>query len=108
MCEQKGIDNVDQLIQWIFSPVIFISLLCSIYFSVKSRQAKEPIRKGILGGRLNISMGIMLIFISFVQLFLSDESTLRIVLGAIFLVLGIFNLFAGLRNVSHYQKQAAK
>ena len=99
---------VTQFIQWFLSPVIFISALFAIYFSVKSRQAKEPIKKGILGGKLNISMGIMLIFISFVQLFLSNESTLRIVLGAVFLVLGIFNLFAGMRNLSFYQRKAAQ
>lgn len=96
---------MDELIGWILSPVIFISLLCSIYFSVKSRQAKEPIRKGILSGKLNISMGIMLIFISFVQLFLSNESTLRIILGAIFLVIGAFNLFAGLRNLRFFKNK---
>ncbi|URN92829.1 MAG: YtpI family protein [Candidatus Pristimantibacillus lignocellulolyticus] len=97
-----------QLIQYFLSPVIFLSVLFAIYYSVKARQAKEPIKKGILGGKLNISMGIMLIFISFVQLFLSNESTLRIVLGAIFLVLGIFNLFAGLRNLSYFKRKAAK
>ena len=99
---------MSQFIQWFLSPVIFISALFTIYFSVKSRQVKDPLKKGIQGGKLNISMGIMLIFISFVQLFLSNESTLRIVLGAVFLVLGIFNLFAGMRNLSYYQRQASQ
>ncbi|MCR8657957.1 YtpI family protein [Paenibacillus sp. T3-5-0-4] len=105
---RKELMMVTQFIQWFLSPVIFLSVLFAIYYSIKSRQAKDPIKKGILGGKLNISMGIMLIFISFVQLFLSNESTLRIVLGAIFLVLGIFNLFAGLRNISYFQRKAVK
>jgi len=85
--------------------LIFISLLFSIFYSVRSRQIKEPIQKGILGGKLNISMGVMLILISAVQLLDSNESTLRIVLGAIFLLLGLFNLFAGLRNHSYYRNK---
>lgn len=52
-------------------------------------------------------MGMMLIFISFIQLLLSNESTLRIVLGALFLVLGLFNVFAGLRNLIFYQRKEA-
>jgi len=101
---------MNNLIQYVFSPGIFISVLFSIYFSVKSRQAKEPIKKGLLTAKLNISMGSMLIFISAVQLFLSNQSTMRIILGAIFLVFGLFNLFAGLRNKSYFsmkQKQEA-
>lgn len=94
---------MSNLVQYVLSPGIFISLLFSIYFSVKSRQAKEPITKGLLAAKLNISMGSMLIFISAVQLFLSNESTLRIILGAIFLVLGLFNIFAGLRNQSYFR-----
>ncbi|MNH47365.1 hypothetical protein D3C79_1105570 [compost metagenome] len=54
---------------------------------------------------MNISMGVMLIFIAFVQMFLAGESTLRIVIGAVFLVMGVFNLFAGLRNLSIYRAQ---
>jgi len=84
---------------------IFISLLFSVIYSVRSRRVKEPVQKGIIGGKLNISMGIMLILISVVQLLNSNESTLRIVLGAIFLLLGLFNLFAGLRNHSYYRNK---
>ena len=99
---------MEQTIQIIFSTLIFVFLLSSIYFSVKSRSSKEPIEKGILTGRLNISMGAMLIFLAIIQLFNSNESTLRIILGAIFLLIGLFNLFAGLRNLSYYQKLKEK
>ncbi|GIP17016.1 hypothetical protein J40TS1_26580 [Paenibacillus montaniterrae] len=89
----------------ITSVLIFISLLFSIFYSVRSRQAKDPVRKGLLGGKLNVSMGAMLILMSIIQLLYSNESTLRIVLGAVFLLLGLFNLFAGLRNVSYYRNK---
>lgn len=94
---------MESWISGILSVLIFISLLFSIFYSVRSRQVKEPNRKGMLGGKLNISMGMMLILISCIQLLFSNESTLRIVLGAIFLLLGLFNLFAGLRNLSFYR-----
>lgn len=99
---------METIISSIASVLIFISLLFSLFYSVRSRQAKEPIRKGILGGKLNISMGVMLILISIIQLLYSNESTLRIVLGAVFLLLGLFNLFAGLRNLSFYRNKEAR
>ncbi|WP_028611897.1 YtpI family protein [Paenibacillus harenae] len=94
---------MDQLMQWLFAPVIFISLAFSAIFSFKSRRTKDARTRGILTARMNISMGVMLLFIALVQLFLSGESTLRIVIGAVFMVIGIFNLFAGLRNLSLYR-----
>ncbi len=91
---------MDQLMQWLFAPAIMIALICSAWYSVKSRRAQDGYDRGIFRAKMNISMGCMLVFIALVQLFLSAESTLRIVIGAIFLVLGVFNLFAGLRNLS--------
>lgn len=94
---------MDQLLQWLFMPGIFISLVFSAVFSFKSRRASDAGTRAIFTARMNVSMGIMLLFIALVQLFLSGESTLRIVIGAIFLILGVFNLFAGLRNLSLYR-----
>lgn len=94
---------MDQLLQWLLAPGIFISLVCSVVFSFKSRRAKDGRTKGIYAARMNISMGVMLMFIALVQLFLAGESTARIVIGAVFLVLGVFNLFAGLRNLGLYR-----
>ncbi|WP_138752468.1 YtpI family protein [Paenibacillus sinopodophylli] len=93
---------MDQLLQWVFVPGILISLVLSAIFSFKSRRSSDARTRGLFSARMNISMGTMLMFIALVQLFLSGESTLRIVIGAIFLVLGVFNLFAGLRNLSVY------
>lgn len=96
---------METIISSVASLLIFVSLLFSITYSVRSRREKEPIRKGILTGKLNISMGSMLIFISAIQLLYSNESTLRIILGAVFLLLGLFNMFAGLRNLSFYRNK---
>ncbi|RCW42682.1 YtpI family protein [Paenibacillus prosopidis] len=94
---------MDQLIQWLLAPGILISLVFSVIFSFKSRRSADARMRGIYAARMNICMGIMLLIIALVQLFLSAESTLRIVIGALFMVLGVFNLFAGLRNLSLYR-----
>jgi len=96
---------MDQIMQWVFAPVIMITLVLSVVFSFKGRREKNQNLRGLQTARMNISMGIMLIFIAGVQLLLSAESTVRIVIGALFLVLGVFNLFAGLRNHSIYRKR---
>jgi uncharacterized membrane protein HdeD (DUF308 family) len=93
---------MNQLMQWLLMPGILVSLVFSAVFSFKSRRAADPRTRAVHSAKMNISMGSMLLFIALVQLFLSGESTLRIVIGAIFLVLGVFNLFAGLRNLSLY------
>ncbi|MBD2872909.1 YtpI family protein [Paenibacillus arenilitoris] len=94
---------MDQLMQWLFAPAILVSLAFSAVFSFKARRSKDVKTRGMMAARMNISMGVMLLFIAGVQLFWSGESTLRIVIGAIFMVIGIFNLFAGLRNLSLYR-----
>ncbi|MGI2295452.1 YtpI family protein [Paenibacillus sp. GXUN7292] len=96
---------MDQLLQWFFAPGIMITLVLSVVFSFKGRREQAQNIRGLHTARMNISMGIMLIFIAGVQLLLSAESTMRIVIGALFLVLGIFNLFAGLRNHSIFRKR---
>lgn len=93
---------MDQLLQWLLVPGILISLVLSAVFSFKSRRSSDARTRSLFSARMNISMGVMLLFIALVQLFLSGESTLRIVIGAIFLVIGVFNLFAGLRSLSLY------
>lgn len=89
--------------QWLLAPGIFITLALSVLFSFKTRRSADPMARGINNARMNISMGLMLLFIAAVQLFLSGESTLRIVIGALFMVIGLFNLFAGLRNYSVFR-----
>ncbi|MGG4141634.1 YtpI family protein [Paenibacillus algorifonticola] len=91
---------MDSLMQYLFAPVIFLTLLLTVIFSYRSRRATDGAMRMLYGARMNISMGVMLIFIAGVQLFLSNESTVRIVIGTLFMVIGLFNLFAGLRNLS--------
>ncbi|GMK46948.1 MULTISPECIES: YtpI family protein [Paenibacillus] len=94
---------MDSLLQWVFAPGIMITLALTVFFSFRSRRSTDTRARGLHASRMNISMGFMLMFIAGVQLFLSGTSTARIVIGAIFLVIGFFNLFAGLRNHSIFR-----
>ncbi|GIQ69865.1 hypothetical protein DUZ99_07215 [Xylanibacillus composti] len=76
----------------------------SFYFSTKSRRADTVKLRGIYGARTNICMGLMLIIIALIQLMLFEGSTIRLIVGTIFLLLGLFNLFAGIRNHSAFNR----
>lgn len=74
-----------------------------IYFSIKAKKAKDEKVRGTYIARTNISMGLMLMSMGSVQLLLfGSESWIRVIIGFVFLLLGLFNLFAGIRNHSFY------
>jgi len=89
---------------WIYTLLdfIFVFFLCStIFYSVRYHRQKEPIKRGIDTARMNVSMGIMIADIGVIQLISAD--LLHTIIGAIFLVLGSYNLFAGIRNYKHFK-----
>ncbi|WP_376775476.1 YtpI family protein [Cohnella nanjingensis] len=91
--------------QWVLFLAILASLILSVVFSYRSRRNADQTLRGLYGARMNICMGLMLIFLAILQMFIYSGSTLRVIVGALFLVLGIFNLFAGLRNHSHFKRR---
>jgi len=93
-----------QTLQWVFSILIIITLVSSAVFSYRSRRTTDTKLRGVYAAKMNVSMGLMLIFIALVQMLLFSGSTLRVIVGAAFMLLGIFNLFAGIRNHSHYSR----
>ncbi|MFC4776375.1 YtpI family protein [Paenibacillus sp. GCM10023252] len=94
---------MSNLISFVLAPGMIIALLFTVIHSLRARRSQDPRARGLYSARMNVSMGTMLLFMAAIQLFLSNESTLRIVMGSLFLVLGVFNIFAGLRNLSHYR-----
>lgn len=93
-----------EIIYFILFLLTFVTAASSLFYSVRSRRTKNPKAKGALTAKLNISMGIMLLFIAFIQL-LAMDSWIRITVGIVFLLLGLFNLFAGLRNHRYFSQQ---
>jgi hypothetical protein len=92
------------VLQWVFAALIIVTSVLSALNSYRSRRAADGRMRGLYASRMNISMGLMLVFIAIIQMFLFSGSTLRVIVGALFMVIGLFNLFAGMRNHSHYSR----
>jgi len=91
--------------QYVLTVLIVASLGFSVFYSFRYRLHKDPQARGLYAARMNISMGMLLILLSLVQLFQFEMNTVRLVIGALLLLLGLFNLFAGLRNHSRFRFQ---
>ncbi|WP_420888798.1 YtpI family protein [Cohnella candidum] len=92
-------------IQWVLGALIILTSLSSVFFSVRSRRSANGRLRGLYAARMNVSMGLMLLFIALIQMTLFSGSTVRVIVGALFFLVGLFNLFAGLRNHSHFSRQ---
>lgn len=84
---------------YVLYAALIVSSICSIVFSLKSRRSLDPRTRGLAQAKMNISMGFMLIVLALIQMFMFSGSTVRVVVGALFMVLGAFNIFAGIRNL---------
>ncbi|WP_068786515.1 YtpI family protein [Paenibacillus phocaensis] len=93
-----------QTIQYVLYAILIISCVGSVFFSFRSRRSLDPQIRGMAAAKMNISMGVMLIILALIQMFLFSGSTLRVVIGAVFMVLGAFNIFAGIRNHGLYAR----
>lgn len=94
-----------QAIEYVLYAVLIIACVCSVYFSFRSRRSLDPAVRGMNAAKNNVSMGVMLIVLAIIQMFMFTGSSLRVVIGALFMVLGAFNIFAGLRNISFYTRR---
>jgi hypothetical protein len=83
-----------------------IALTCvlSVFFSFTSRRAADAKSRGLNAARMNLSMGSLLLLASLVQLILFEPDTVRIIVGTLFLLIGIFNIFAGFRNYGYFSR----
>ncbi|MBJ6362050.1 YtpI family protein [Paenibacillus sp. GCM10012307] len=90
------------VVQWLLVAGVLIALCFTTYYSYKARRSHEVRDRGLYTARMNISMGLMLVLLSLVQMVMFSGSTVRMIVGAVFLVLGLFNLFAGIRNRTLY------
>jgi hypothetical protein len=92
-----------QWMHYVLYTVFLITLILTIFYSIKYRRQKADNLRGLFAARMNINMGIMLVCISLFQFLFFNFSNTRVVFGAIILLLGLFNFFAGVRNHSLYQ-----
>jgi glucose uptake protein GlcU len=85
--------------------VIIISLISTVFYSYRSRTQKDAFKRGALTAKMNIAMGFMLISMAILQIFLFEANNLRTILGIVFLLLGLFNFFSGVRSYMHYSSR---
>jgi hypothetical protein len=90
-------------LHWLLVILICLTSLCSVYFSYKSRRSADMRSRGMNAALMNVCMGIMLELIAIFFMLAFSGSTIKVIVGALFIVLGLFNLFAGLRNHSVYR-----
>lgn len=86
--------------------LLFILLLAFLvgaaFYSITSRRSKDPVDRGLKRAAMNMLLGAMLITLSMMSMFLYRGSTVSVIVEAAFIVIGIFNLFSGLRSFGHY------
>lgn len=89
-------------LHWVIIIGICFTSLLSVFFSFKARRQSDMRLRGLYAARLNMSMGVMLLFIALFFMLAYTGSTIKVIIGSLLLVIGLFNLFAGLRNHSVY------
>ncbi|MEB1807780.1 MAG: YtpI family protein [Bacillaceae bacterium] len=84
--------------------LIVISLAFFIYFKIKFWRTTAEIEKKWQQTRANIALGSFLIFFG-LNLLVFPRSTVDIIIGIIFALLGAANAYFGLQNYKHYLPQ---
>jgi hypothetical protein len=78
--------------------LFLLTFALTVFYSIAYRRQSSAKKRGLFAARMNISMGAMLLSIALLQIILFSGSTVRVIFGAVCLVLGLFNMFAGIRN----------
>lgn len=91
-------------IQTILFILICILLALTLFFSIRSRRETDPAKRGLYTARMNICMGFMLVMIAITQIFFFSESSFRRIFGTILVLIGVFNVFVGIRNHGHFDR----
>jgi predicted membrane channel-forming protein YqfA (hemolysin III family) len=91
----------------IFMLIVIFSASFSVFYSFKTRSFRKNGKFEMMkfyNAKANISMGLMLVAMGSIQLFSFDVDMTgwRMSIGFIFLALGLFNLYMGVRNYRIY------
>ncbi len=97
-----------QYVQMLFYLIIAAFFGSSIFYSVRYRRQQQRELRGVYMAKMNVSLGFLLVFIAIIQFFMFPASSLRILIGLLFFLLGLFNLFSGLRNHAYFMREMPK
>jgi len=93
------------VLQWSLLILVAVTSSVAAVWSWKSRRATDARLRGLYAARMNICMGPMLIFIALLYMLMFSGSTLKVIIGALLILMGLFNLYAGIRNHAVYSRQ---
>jgi hypothetical protein len=87
--------------------VIVITLAFYVYFKVKAYRSTKPIEKQWIASKSSIALGLFVAAFGANQLFLY-RSSLSLIIGIIFLFIGLGSSWAGFRAYKHYLPSVVK
>ncbi|GGF85871.1 hypothetical protein GCM10010912_33970 [Paenibacillus albidus] len=96
------------LIKYLLFVLLVVFVIGAAVFSLSSRRAADPAVKGRKRSVMNVMQGAMLVTLALMSMFLFRGSTVSIIVEALFLVIGIFNIFSGLRSYGYYNRIRSK
>ncbi|WP_134686331.1 YtpI family protein [Brevibacillus migulae] len=78
---------------------VLASLVGSVYFSISARRRElHPLAARMTLGKMNMSLGILLLLFGINQYTFEPLTTVRVIVGLLFLLVGLFNFIQGTRN----------
>lgn len=91
---EKRVNHLRDLIFFI----LVIEMAIVVYYSFRARRQRDGIKRGIYFARMNIMIGVLFLTLAFTQLFFSPYNFLLIAFAIGVLLIGLYNLYVGIRN----------
>ncbi|WP_342565344.1 YtpI family protein [Paenibacillus sp. FSL R7-0345] len=95
------------LIKYLLFILLVIFMIGAAVYSLTSRRTPDPLEKGRRRSIMNVLLGAMLVTLSLMSMFLFRGSTPSVIVEALFLVIGAFNIFSGLRSYGYYSRSGS-
>jgi drug/metabolite transporter (DMT)-like permease len=92
------------LIKYLLFILLVVCMIGAAVYSIASRRAQDPLEKGRKRSIMNVLLGAMLVVLSLMAMFLFRGSTVNVIVEAVFIVIGAFNIFSGLRSHGYYTR----
>jgi len=85
----------------IFVILIILSLSFYVFYKIKFFKTKKPMEKQWISSKSSISLGLFVFFFGLNQIFML-RSTVSIIVGIIFVIIGALSSWAGYKAYRHY------
>ncbi|NYV64342.1 YtpI family protein [Bacillus sp. Gen3] len=87
--------------------LIILSLTFYVFYKIKFVRSRLPMEKKYLSGKSGIALGLFVGLFGINQLFL-HPSTITYIIGGIFILLGFFSVWAGIKSLRYLKPFAIK